>query len=103
MSLDGLINPLVNWLPVLVLVGVFLVYAARSQAMLKGQNGKSHGQMLEEHIFEMRRQNDMLESVVRDQELRLQKLETARRATATNGTTVTATGAGNGASRVAAP
>ncbi len=101
MSFEGLIAQIVTWLPVLVLVGVFMVYAARNSAMLKGQNGKTHGQMLEEHIFEMRRQNDILERVVKDQELRLLKLEASRR-TAASGTTA-APGAGNGTSRAAAP
>jgi hypothetical protein len=34
--------------------------------------------MLEEHIAEMRRQNDLLEKLVKDQEARLQRLEAAR-------------------------
>ncbi len=80
-----LIGLLVNWLPVLVLITVFAVFALRSQSVYTGKSGKTHGVMLEEHIAEMRRQNDLLEKIVRDQETRLQRLETTRRSSSAGG------------------
>jgi hypothetical protein len=80
-----LIELLVHWLPVLVLIAVFSVFALRSQSVYTGKSGKTHGEMLEDHIAEMRRQNDLLEKIVRDQEARLQRLETTRRSSSTGG------------------
>ncbi len=75
----GLIEILVTWLPILLLIGVFALFAARSQKMYTGRSGKTHGEMLEDYVQEMRRQNDLLEKIVQDQEARLQRLETTRR------------------------
>jgi hypothetical protein len=74
-----IIQVLVNWLPILVLIGVFLYVARRSQSVYSGRNGKTHGEMLEEYIVEMKRQNDLIEKIVQDQEARLQRLETTKR------------------------
>lgn len=74
-----IIQIIVNWLPILVLVGVFLYVARRSQSVYSGRNGKTHGEMLEEYIAEMKRQNDLIEKIVQDQEARLQRLETTKR------------------------
>ncbi|MBA4130971.1 MAG: hypothetical protein C0519_06065 [Hyphomicrobium sp.] len=74
-----IIQIIVNWLPILVLVGVFLYVARRSQSVYSGRNGKTHGEMLEEYIVEMKRQNDLIEKIVQDQEARLQRLETTKR------------------------
>ncbi len=74
-----IIQVIVNWLPILLLIGVFLYVARRSQSVYSGRNGKTHGEMLEEYIVEMKRQNDLIEKVVQDQEARLQRLETTKR------------------------
>lgn len=74
-----IIQVIVNWLPILVLIGVFLYVARRSQSVYSGRDGKTHGQMLEEYIVEMKRQNDLIEKIVQDQEARLQRLETTKR------------------------
>jgi hypothetical protein len=74
-----IIQIIVNWLPILVLVGVFLYVARRSQSVYSGRNGKTHGEMLEEYIVEMKRQNDLIEKIVQDQEARLQRLESTKR------------------------
>jgi hypothetical protein len=74
-----IIQIIVNWLPILVLVGVFLYVARRSQSVYSGRNGKTHGEMLEEYIVEMKRQNDLIEKIVQDQEARLQRLEATKR------------------------
>ena len=72
------IEILVAWLPMLLLIAVWIYYATKSQGIYRGKSGKTHGEMLEEHIAEMRRQNDLLEKLVKDQEARLQQLEVAR-------------------------
>lgn len=74
-----IITLIVNWLPVLLLIGVFIYFANRSQRVYTGRDGKTHGEMLEDYIVEMKRQNDLIEKVVQDQEARLQRLETTRR------------------------
>lgn len=83
-----LIEMLVGWLPALLLIGVFWYFAVKSQAAYMGRSGKSHGEMLEEYLVEMRRQNDLLERLIGDQEARIQRLESTRR---------TGTGSGGGA------
>jgi len=77
--MTDLIPVIVNWLPILVLIGVFIYFAQRSQSVYTGRSGKTHGEMLEEYIVEMKRQNDLIEKVVQDQEARLQRLETTKR------------------------
>ena len=69
---------LVAWLPMIILLAVWGYFMWRSRGIYTGRSGKTHGQMLEEHIAEMRRQNDLLEKLVKDQEARLQRLEAAR-------------------------
>ena len=44
-----------------------------------GRSGKTHGEMIEEYIVELKRQNDLIEKMVQDQEARLQRLESTRR------------------------
>jgi len=61
--------------PIVLLVVVWAYIAWKSRNMYVGKGGKTHGQMLEEHIGEMRRQNDLLERIVKDQEVRLQRVE----------------------------
>jgi hypothetical protein len=68
-----------NWLPVLVLIGVFVYFVNRSFSVYSGRSGKTHGEMLEEYIVELKRQNDLIEKMVQDQEARLQRLESTRR------------------------
>lgn len=77
--MTDLIPLIVNWLPILVLLGVFIYFVNRSQSVYTGRSGKTHGEMLEEYIVEMKRQNDLIEKVVQDQEARLQRLETSKR------------------------
>ncbi len=69
----------VNWLPVLILIAVFVFFALRSQSIYTGRSGKSHGEMMEEYLTELRRQNDLLQKAIEDQEERLQRLEQSRR------------------------
>jgi hypothetical protein len=75
---NGLIGVLVNWFPMLLLVAVWLLIFRRSRDVYTGKSGKTHGEMLEEHIAELRRQNDLLEKLVKDQEARLQRVEARR-------------------------
>lgn len=67
----------VSWFPMLLLIAVWVFFMWRARGVYTGKSGKTHGQMLEEHIAEMRRQNDLLEKLVKDQEARLQRLEAA--------------------------
>ncbi len=66
---------LIDWFPMLLLVGVWIFVIYRQRNIYRGKSGKTHGEMLEEHIVEMRRQNDLLQQLVNDQEARLQNLE----------------------------
>lgn len=75
----SILELLVDWLPILLLIGVFVYFASRSQSLYTGRGGKTHGEMLEDYLAELRRQNDLIEKVVQDQEARLQRLETTRR------------------------
>ncbi len=79
------VSLLVNWLPILLLIGVFVYFAKRSQSAYVGRNGKTHGEMLEDYIVEMKRQNDLIEKAVQDQEARLQRLETTKRSSSGGG------------------
>ncbi len=76
---------LLSWLPILALVGVFVYFVQRSQGVYTGRSGKTHGEMLEEYVAELKRQNDLIEKVVQDQEARLQRLETTRRSSSGGG------------------
>jgi hypothetical protein len=76
---------LLVWLPILALVGVFVYFVQRSQSVYTGRSGKTHGEMLEEYVAELKRQNDLIEKVVQDQEARLQRLETTRRSSSGGG------------------
>lgn len=67
---------LIDWFPMLLLIAVWVFFTYRGRRIYSGNSGKTHGQMLEEHIGEIRRQNDLLEKLVLDQETRLQALET---------------------------
>lgn len=91
MSTQDIIPIIVNWLPILVLIGVFIYVARRSQSAYSGRSGKTHGEMLEEYVVEMKRQNDLIEKIVQDQEARLQRLETTKRSSSG--------GSGSGGSR----
>ncbi len=69
---------LMGWLPVLLLIAVWVVMMQRGRSAYTGKGGKTHGEMLEEHLVEMRRQNDLLETIVKDNEARIAKLEQRR-------------------------
>ena len=71
------IEILIDWFPILLLIAVWAFAIFQGRNAYRGKSGKSHGAMLEEHIIEVRRQNDLLEQVIKDQEQRLQKLEAA--------------------------
>lgn len=77
---------LIGWLPVLLLIAVWVMMLRRNRDVYTGKSGKTHGEMLEEHLSEMRRQNDLLEKVVKDQEARIQKLENRRQSSGTGST-----------------
>lgn len=82
---DGFLGLLIHWLPILLLIAVFFYVAARSQQVYTGRSGKTHGEMLEDYVTELRRQNDLLEKIVQDQEARLQRLESNRRSSSGGG------------------
>jgi biopolymer transport protein ExbB/TolQ len=82
----NLLGMLVSWLPILILILVWLGIYFKSRNAYMGRSGKTHGEMLEEHVAELRRQNDLLEKIVKDQEARLQKLESRRQTGSAGGT-----------------
>jgi hypothetical protein len=87
----GLMDLAMTWLPILVLIGVFGLFVSRSERVYAGRTGKTHGELLEDYLTELKRQNDLIERIVDDQEQRLQRLEQSRRSSSGGG--------GSGASR----
>lgn len=75
----NLSDMLFNWLPLMALIGVFAYFTLKSQSIYSGRSGKTHGEMLEDYLAELKRQNDLLEKAIQDQEARLQRLEQSRR------------------------
>lgn len=73
------ISLFLTWLPALILIGVFIYFINRSTGVYSGRSGKTHGEMIEDYIVELKRQNDLIEKMVQDQEARLQRLESTRR------------------------
>lgn len=73
------IEILLDWLPMLLLILVWIAAMAyssiHSRRIYSGKSGKMHGQLFEESVVESRRHNDLLELLIKDQEARLQKLE----------------------------
>ncbi len=65
----------ISWLPMLLLIGAWAWYMRKYNKKLTGKSGKGYGELLEELILEMRRQNDLVENLVKDQAERIQKLE----------------------------
>lgn len=78
MTAGGLLDVLIAWLPAFILIAVWIYIYLNTRDVYTGKSGKSHGELLEEHVSELRRQNDLLEKIVKDQEARLQKLEQRR-------------------------
>ena len=76
-STPTLLDVFISWFPMLLLIAVWVYFILRGQKASQGPSGKSHGEMLEEHLEVTRRQNDLLEQLVKDQEVRLQRLEAA--------------------------
>ncbi len=68
----------INWFPMLLLIAVWIYFIVAGGSSLKGKTGKTQGQLLEESVDEMKRQNDLLEKIMKDQEVRLQRLEATR-------------------------
>lgn len=75
---SGMLGMLIGWLPVLLLIVIWIAIYLKSRDAYTGRSGKTHGELLEEHVAELRRQNDLLEKIVKDQEARLQRLESRR-------------------------
>ncbi len=78
MNVGGLLDIMIAWLPAFILIAVWIYMYLDTRNVYTGRSGKSHGELLEEHVAELRRQNDLLEKIVKDQEARLQRLETRR-------------------------
>ena len=55
------VSLLVNWLPMLVILGAW-IYVMRS--MTGGGGGMSYGKYLEQHLAETRRHNELLEKIL---------------------------------------
>jgi ATP-dependent Zn protease len=69
---------LIEWFPMLLLIGVWLFFMRQMQVNGKTKSGKTSVQISEEHVVELRRQNDLLEKIIKDQDARLQSLERSR-------------------------
>ena len=65
----------ISWIPMLILIGAWAWYMRKNNRTLTGKSGKGYGELVEELVFEMRRQNDLVERLVEDQGERIKKLE----------------------------
>jgi hypothetical protein len=45
---------------------------------MQGQSGRSYGQLLEDYLAEMKRTNDLMQSMLEDQGRRIERLEARR-------------------------
>lgn len=70
-----LLSVIINWFPMLLLIGVWVYFMKSMMGKSRGASGKSYAILLEEMNAEMRRQNDLLERIVSGHEARLQRLE----------------------------
>ncbi len=62
MESPSLIGVLVNWFPMLLLIGVW-IYFMRRMGIYGGRYGMTHGEYLKEHLEETRRLNQNLERI----------------------------------------
>jgi cell division protease FtsH len=73
MDREALINLFVNWLPMLLIIGVWIYF------MKKG-GGLGYGKYLEEHLAENKRQNELMLKLLEKMDERIARLEdTSRR------------------------
>jgi len=60
------VNLIVSWLPFLVIIGSFLWVGRRISQALVSADGRSIGQVLDEHREELKRSGDLLERLITD-------------------------------------
>ena len=63
------------WFPMLAFAATLFWLIRRNNRNLTSKSGKGYLVLVEELVEQMRRQNDLLESVVNDQAKRIRKLE----------------------------
>ncbi len=68
----------VSWLPFLMLIWLGVFISRRLRKALRADDGRSVGQVLDDHVREMRRTNDTLEKIVNDCRARIEALEQRR-------------------------
>lgn len=73
------VSLIVSWLPFIVLVLLFVWTGRRVgravESSMRASDGRPVGQVLDDHLREMRRQNDLLEQALKSQGARLEALE----------------------------
>jgi hypothetical protein len=75
--LSAIITYFLTWLPLFVLIGVFLFVYARTGYLRRG--GMNHSRYLEEVLSETKRQNEVLAALLTKMDARLSQLEAAQR------------------------
>jgi hypothetical protein len=66
---------IVSWLPFLVLIGTAIWVARAIRAGSYTKDGRSLAQVLDDHVRELRRSNDLFEDAIKSQQRRLEALE----------------------------
>jgi ATP-dependent Zn protease len=69
------LDALIAWIPMLLLIAVWIFFMWQMKKQTRGKSGKNNIEIAEEHLAELRRQNDLLEKIVKDHDVRLQRLE----------------------------
>ena len=69
---------IVAWLPFIIWIATTIWIGRRVGKSLRANDGRSVGQVIDDHAREMRRTNDMLEQMVKDHRARLETLEQRR-------------------------
>ncbi len=71
----GFLEFVIGVFPLVVLGGMLFWMIRKYSASMKSNSGKGYAVLMEELVEELRRQNDLVEKMVDNQEERLRKLE----------------------------
>jgi hypothetical protein len=69
------ISLIVSWLPFLFLIGMWVWITRAITSTLRTKDGRALAQVLDEHVRELRRQNDLLAEAIKGQRQRPEALE----------------------------
>ena len=72
------VHMIIAWLPFLFLIGLGMWITRSTTAALRTNDRRPLGQVIDDHLRELRRPNDMLEQALKDYRQRLEALEQGR-------------------------